>query len=130
MARRWIETIAVLAMVLGLIALAAISLAAMLAAATVFLCVAALLYVVNPAGMRAALKVVIDKPETWLGQAREWTAALKDILASFEEAVRNPDAARTDGAAKAGQTQVNLSVHDTDKQTEVKTVTVTDEKTS
>ena len=49
MSRSWVEKFAVFAMALGLVALAAVSVAALLIAAGVFICLAAILYIINPA---------------------------------------------------------------------------------
>lgn len=86
MSRSWVEKFAVFAMALGLVALAAVSVAALLIAAGVFICLAAILYIINPAGVRAALKVLADKPDEWLKRAHDWLESFKEILATFQAA--------------------------------------------
>ena len=88
MSRSWAEKFAVVAMVLGLVALVAVSVAALLIAAGVFICLVALLYIINPAGMRAALRVLADKPDAWLTKAHEWLDGLKEILSAFQSAAQ------------------------------------------
>lgn len=88
MTRSWAEKFAVVAMVLGLVALVAVSVAALLIAAGVFICLVALLYIINPAGMRAALRVLADKPDAWLTKAHEWLDGLKEILSAFQSAAQ------------------------------------------
>ena len=90
MSRSWAEKFAVVAMVLGLVALVAVSVAALLTAAGVFICLVALLYIINPAGMRAALKVLADKVDAWLAKAHEWLDGLKEILSAFQSAAGHP----------------------------------------
>ena len=88
MSRSWVEKFAVFAMALGLLALAAVSVAALLIAAGVFICLAAILYIINPAGVRAALKVLADKPDEWLKRAHDWLESFKEILATFQAAAQ------------------------------------------
>lgn len=88
MSRSWAEKFAVVAMVLGLVALVAVSVAALLIAAGVFICLVALLYIINPAGMRAALRLLADKPDAWLTKAHEWLDGLKEILSAFQSAAQ------------------------------------------
>lgn len=57
-------------------------------AAGVFICLVALLYIINPAGMRAALKVLADKVDAWLAKAHEWLDGLKGILSAFQSAAQ------------------------------------------
>ena len=101
MSRSWVEKFAVFAMALGLVALAAVSVAALLIAAGVFICLAAILYI-NPAGVRAALKVLADKPDEWLKRAHDWLESFKEILATFQAAAQAAASAPQAESEKSG----------------------------
>ena len=98
MSRSWVEKFAVFAMALGLVALAAVSVAALLIAAGVFIC----LYIINPAGVRAALKVLADKPDEWLKRAHDWLESFKEILATFQAAAQAAASALQAESDKSG----------------------------
>ena len=38
--------------------------------------------------MRAALRVLADKPDAWLTKAHEWLDGLKEILSAFQSAAQ------------------------------------------
>ena len=97
MSLSWVEKFAVFAMALGLVALAAVSVAALLIAAGVFICLAAILYIINPAGVRAALKVLADKPDEWLKRAHDWLESFKEILATFQAAALQAESDKSGG---------------------------------
>lgn len=103
MSRSWVEKFAVFAMALGLVALAAVSVAALLIAAGVFICLAAILYIINPAGVRAALKVLADKPDEWLKRAHDWLESFKEILATFQAAAQAASAPQAESDKPGGE---------------------------
>ena len=103
MSRSWVEKFAVFAMALGLVALAAVSVAALLIAAGVFICLAAILYIINPAGVRAALKVLADKPDEWLKRAHDWLESFKEILATFQAAAQAAAAPQAESDKPGGE---------------------------
>ncbi len=103
MSRSWVEKFAVFAMALGLVALAAVSVAALLIAAGVFICLAAILYIINPAGVRAALKVLADKPDEWLKRAHDWLESFKEILATFQAAAQAASALQAESDKSGGE---------------------------
>lgn len=102
MSRSWVEKFAVFAMALGLVALVAVSVAVLLIAAGVFICLAAILYIINPAGVRAALKVLADKPDEWLKRAHDWLESFKEILATFQAAAQAAASAPQAESDKSG----------------------------
>ena len=76
--------------------------AALLIAAGVFICLAAILYIINPAGVRAALKVLADKPDEWLKRAHDWLESFKEILATFQAAAQAAASAPQAESDKSG----------------------------